>query len=188
MKDFLPAIIALLGVVISSLIAFLTSLKIARNESAKLGVEAKKIYDSKVLEMRHSVYPALYALCSDFVKSMRGYPHYLGLNKELIDKTLLEINLWDSKHAIYFGPYTGRQCSNFRKMLKSLAEMKEGELEEWLSAETNVSMLMERVRGLELALRSDLGVYGLATDKSGVINFVLTKGDAEREFPLLKSD
>src|SRR5262245_60068507 len=123
-KDILPALIALAGVVASSLIAFLTSLRVSSNESAKLRIEVKKIYDSKALEMRYSTYPALYALLSDFIKSMYGYPGYTALSPEFIGRILLEINQWDSKNAIYFGPYTGRPCSDMRKLLRSLAELK----------------------------------------------------------------
>ncbi len=182
-KEMIPALIAFIGVIVSSLIAFFTSLRVARNESAKLSVEAKKLYDSKALDMRYNTYPALYALCSDLVKSLRKFPGYAAIDPDLINRALLEINQWDSKNSIYFGPFTGIPCSNLRKLLKSLVGMKQEELEEWLTVQSNISTLTEAIRGLELALRSDLGAYGLDTSKTGLINFVSTKSKAQKMFP-----
>lgn len=64
-KEPLAALIAVAGVLISALVALIASLKVARNESAKLRVEAKKLTTPK-----YSTYViARILLCTSFSAS-----------------------------------------------------------------------------------------------------------------------
>jgi hypothetical protein len=152
-KEAIPPLIALLGVMLSIAVSLLTSRMVFKNEARKLILEARKAYDSKLVEARLNAYPGLYLLISKFAKQIR-HEH---ISRNDIDSFLREIDEWDSRNAILLSARTGHLCGRLRESLEA-----------WLRADittrpdvSTLQDLIQKIGILELALKSDLGIFGV---------------------------
>lgn len=152
-KEAIPPLIALLGVMLSIAVSLLTSRMVFKNEMRKLILEARKAYDSKLLEARLNAYPALYLILSRFAKQSRHEP----ISRDNMDSFLRDIDEWDSRNAILFSARTGHLCGSLRESLEA-----------WLVADvatrpgmSTLQDLIQKIGILELALKSDLGIFGV---------------------------
>ncbi len=156
-KEIWIALIAFLGVLSSAVVSFLISRNIVNTELKKLRYEMKKTYASKLLEARLNVYPTLYFLLSSFLKETR----YRSIHKTTIETLLAQIDEWDSKNAILLGENSGRICYIFRENLWQLLDCTNEKLKQKLESPQFIEELRTEAQKLELAIKSDIGIYGV---------------------------
>lgn len=167
-KEIIVAIIALLGVVLSAFVSLLVSRRVVATESRKLRFEAKKIYDDKLLSVRVAIYPHLYFLLSSFIKMSRCKP----INRDMLEELLNGMNEWDCKNAIFLSAHAGQACHDLRHYLSRLLTKSDKALARILSSPNFSNVLAERMRRVELGLKSDLGIYGVEI-KSEALNVMI---------------
>ncbi len=156
-KELWIALITFCGILLSAIMSLLISRNIVNTELKKLRYEMKKTYASKLLEARLNVYPTLYFLLSSFLKEAR----YKTIHKKTIETLLSQIDEWDSKNAILLGENSGRICYVFRENLWQLLHCTDEELKRNLSSTQFIEELRTEAQKLELAIKSDLGIYGV---------------------------
>lgn len=123
------ALIAFCGAVLSIIASALISTRQTNIELQKLRTEIRQTYADKLLEKRLEVYPALYFLLSDFLKSILKLRI---VSKESISKLRAEIDDWDSKHAVLLSGRTGIICYQFRGLLGELLQQTDEDLQKRL--------------------------------------------------------
>lgn len=163
-KELWIPLIALAGVLLSAVVSLLLSRNAIGTEVRKLRFEAKKTYDSKLLEKRIEIYPGLYSILSKFIKELRDS----SLSKDMVKSLLTEVEDWDSKHSVYFSIGTAGVCYAFRKHLYELCKLKEEEFLKRFSTTEDVRKLRHETASLEFALKSDLGIYGIEASDDDV--------------------
>ncbi len=156
-KEILIALIALIGVLLSVSVSLLASKNAVNTELRKLRFESKRFYDSKLLEARLSVYPRLYFLLSSFIKEAK----YESIRRSTLETLLAQINEWDSKNAVFLSEHSGHVCYLFREDLWELLQKGDEELRRTLSSPDFLKDLTKMVQGVEVAIKSDLGIYGV---------------------------
>ncbi len=84
----------------------------------------------------------------------------LGIvSKESISKLRAEIDDWDSNHAVLFSGRTGIVCYKFRQSLGELSQQADEDLQKRLQVTDSFRELRHAIAELELALKSDLGIF-----------------------------
>jgi len=151
------AFIALVGVILSGIVSIIVSRRTINTEFKKLRFEAKKTYDSKLLDKRIEVYPSLYFNLSDFIKKI----HRKSVSIEMLQSLIERIEEWDSKNAIYFSVDTANVCYKFRSRLYKLSRMPAEDFVKIFAVPESVKELRDQTASLEFALKSDLGIYGI---------------------------
>jgi hypothetical protein len=147
------AFIALTGVVISVASSSIVSLFQNRSELAKIKKELEQQYAKQLFEKRIEAYPKLYQLISSYAKTIQ-------YGEQTIENFLNfreSIDSWDSQNAIFFTESTARIAGKFRGYLyKILSDKDPSSLsnEDWAD-------IKQMMRGLETALRSEIGSYTL---------------------------
>src|SRR5712692_8051552 len=97
-EGVIAALVATSGALLSTLISLFVSRRVAANEIQKLVVKARTSFDTRLLEKRLDVYPALFLLLSNFIKEIAsGF-----VSRDTINKLVNEMNRWDSANAIFF--------------------------------------------------------------------------------------
>ena len=155
-------LIALAGVLLSAIVSLLISRNTIHTELRKVRIEAKKTYDSKLLNKRLDVYPGLYSILSKFIKELR-YEHP---SKDMLKSLLTNVDDWDSLHALYFSTETAIVCYDLRANLNKLCKLKDEEFLKIFSSSEKIKELRDEAASLEFALKSDLGIYGIETSES----------------------
>ena len=153
--SFTP-IFGAISVLISACVAWATARLSVRMELQKLRLGVQQKLLEQLVAARLVVYPGLYSLLSELPKISRAAVKDAAALRNFLE----QVNTWDSKHAILLGPHSTNVCYQFRKTLTEAASIA-GEA----SNETNQRKVMDAVFSqaelLELALRSDLGIYGV---------------------------
>ena len=72
---------------------------------------------------------------------------------------LLSINKWDSKNAIFYTSDTAYTSNDLRKFLADILERSRHELD--FDLVTKIQDIREKIVYTEIALRKDLGIYGI---------------------------
>lgn len=148
---YVPVVAAGVTALISAVVAWVTARRSVKAEVDKLKLGAQQKLLEQLVDARLQCYPLLYSFISDLIKAIASPNDATNGLEALIRK----VNEWDSQHAILLGPHTSNVCYDFRKTLGKAAEDHKGGVEpDW-------SELFERAELLELALRSDLGIYGV---------------------------
>jgi hypothetical protein len=154
--SFTP-IFGAISALISACVAWATARLSVRMELQKLRLGVQQKLLEQLVAARLVVYPDLYSLLSELPKISRAAVKDAAVLRNFLE----QVNAWDSKHAILLGPHSTNVCYQFRKALTEVASIA-GEAS---SNETNQRKAMEAVFSqaelLELALRSDLGIYGV---------------------------
>ena len=103
----------------------------------------------KIIDARLTSYQTVYRLISQLAKDARKR----SLTLEYFEKLLSEYDSWDSSFGYLLGPESTNTAFNFRQHLSYLVSSS-------LVEESNIQELLSNAGKLELALRSDLGIYG----------------------------
>lgn len=144
----IPIYSAVISAAIAFLVSWFSSRWTIRLEIDKLRLSTQQLAFSKLLEARIREYPKLYAILSDLPKALEA-----GISVDL-QEVLGSINEWDSQYAIFMGPETSNICAAFRAILRATAK---GE-----SNPSKTAELLNVAARLELALRSEIGIHGIA--------------------------
>jgi hypothetical protein len=143
--------------IVSTLIAWATARSRVRVEVQKLRLGVQQKLLEQLVAARLVVYPDLYTLLSELSKIRRALVKDQTALVDLLDR----VNAWDSRHSILLGPHSTNVCYEFRQTLAKAASI----ASDSASNEANVRKVLEAVLAqaerLELALRSDLGIYGV---------------------------
>ena len=156
-KEVIAAIIALTGVVLSIVISFVTSRRAIQLELRKLRLQAQQTYESKLLEIRLAVYPEVYSYLSSFIKEAQRNL----LSKTAVETLLSKLDEWDSKNSIYLSGDASNTLYDFRAELFGLLKESDEELTRKFRSIDFLCKLRDQIVECELALRCDLGIYGL---------------------------
>ncbi len=159
-KLYIPIISTIISALISAGIAWFTVQRSFRTESNKLKLGVQQKLMEQLVSARLLVYPQLYLLLSELVKEFQNET----ISSIILSDTFNKIEAWDSHHAILLGPDTSNTCYDFRQALRNIIN---------IISETNIDdktqvlhELFLKVTELELALRSDIGVYGIELEKA----------------------
>jgi hypothetical protein len=153
----LAALIALVGVALSAVIAWSTSRKTLGVEIQKLRVQLQQAYATELIEMRITTYPELYSYLSDLSKNAKRRVPSLSELETLRDS----VDSWDSKNAIFLGKDTVNICHEFRMVLaQAIVDAADGRSAHASRGPEWLSKLLGGGRALKLGLRGDLGLYG----------------------------
>ena len=161
---YAPIAGAAISTIISAGIAWFIARRNVKTEIDKLNIAAQQKVLEHLIIARLAVYHDLYQQISDLLKHVR-HGHMLIHDMELLYdymKSLMDnVNEWDSRHALLLGPITINKCYDFRSCLRDLVDT----LKKGSNNFDNIKELIIRLRTnaqlLELALRSDLGIYGI---------------------------
>lgn len=155
--DYAPIVAAATSALVAAAVAWITARRGVRAQLdlLKLGVQQKLL--EQLVAARLASYPELYSMISDLVKALHDRKVTAISLKALKER----INAWDSQHAILLGPHTTNVCYNFRQALALAARLAGQTCVESAEAANAVTDLWGKTERLELALRSDLGIYGV---------------------------
>jgi biopolymer transport protein ExbD len=109
-KEVIAAIIALVGVMLSIFISFVTSRRAIKLELRKLRLQAQQTYESKLLEIRLTVYPEAYSYLSSFIKEAQRN----GLSRIAVETLLSKLDEWDSKNSLFLSGDASNTLHDFR--------------------------------------------------------------------------
>ena len=143
--EVVAAIVALLSAFISVSATVYANRLLAKVKSIEVQLQIRQEMSMKILEYRLQCYPTLFEKLSFFIKKDRY--------NEIITRTdmkalLEEIDVWDSKHAIFYTCETAYTLWKTRKLLKTV-------LEEEVINNSKVAEVVNEVVQSEIALRSD---------------------------------
>jgi hypothetical protein len=148
-SEFIPLLSALISAVVALLVSWFSSRRTLRLELDKLRLSTQQLALSKLLEVRIREYPALYSMLSDLPKAAESESAAVDLGQ-----LLNRVNEWDSRYAIFMGPETSNTCYAFRQALRTAAGAE--------SPASATAQMLRAAERLELALRSDIGIHGIA--------------------------
>ena len=170
-ENIFPALIALVGVVLSALISQVTSKRVAGNEIQKIRFEAKRTYEAKLLEERLRRYPQVFSLLSAFIKEIQ----FGAVSRETIGTLFTEVNAWDSQNAIVLSHSSAEVLYIFRQDLNTMLQASgDDQLEVKLGAREFLEGLRSKTANVEFVLRSDIGIYGIrGSEESGYDVYVI---------------
>jgi hypothetical protein len=149
----ISAFVSLLGAVVSVTSTVYASQLSARTKSAEVQLQVRREITIQLIERRIECYPELFCCISTFIKQLDFGQDPLASIQILFDT----INNLDSQYALFFSSETARKCSEFRKILSSDIKLSE----ESQSYQLDLQALRDHAVALEVALRSDLGIYGV---------------------------
>jgi hypothetical protein len=148
-----PIIAAAVSALVAAAVAWLTARIGVKTELTRLRLGTQQKLLEQIVPMRLSAYPEMYSYLSDLVKACAiRTPDFQEL-RALLDK----VNEWDSKHSILLGPDTTNICYDFRTKLQDIVGA--GAVNP--TREVDREAILRHAELLELALRSDLGIYGV---------------------------
>jgi hypothetical protein len=153
--EIIAPLIALTGVIISTLISYIVSVRQSKSELRKVRAEIHREFGGKLFEKRLEVYPELYALLSGFVKVIQ----FGKISNAAVNDFLSKWQDWDSRNALFFGRLTGDLSYQLRQEFTDLAHKSDEVLERELGSDEALKALKKKVGRLELALKHELGVF-----------------------------
>jgi len=124
-------------------------------ETDKIRLTTQQAAFAKLQEARIREYPHLYALLSDLQKAL-DQPATVTLS---LHELLRKINEWDSQYAVFLGAETSNKCHAFRMTLVEIVRDMSAD-----EPSAITERLVDTAETLELALRTDLGIYGIGVD------------------------
>ncbi|MCC6975532.1 MAG: hypothetical protein IT322_16115 [Anaerolineae bacterium] len=157
--EVVTPLIALIGVIISTLISYVVSTRQSKSELQKLRTEINREFGGRLFAKRLEVYPELYALLSGFIKIIQ-FDH---ISKAAVNDFVSRWQEWDTRNAILFGSRTGNLSYDLRRKFIDLAKKPDQELERELWPEQSLKLLRNEITLLELALKDELGIFEFET-------------------------
>ncbi len=158
----IPAVIALVGVATSNILAS----KTAKNRSIKeIKIYNANIYNANknnifdyiqshsdhILEKRIDVYPIIYQIVSSLIKSIRE--EYIDL--EIIKNSLINTDKWDSEFSLFLGSISVENMDKYRKILIHMKSSNES------LTRKNIDKLYRASASLELSLKQELQIFNI---------------------------
>ena len=164
--EFLAAVVALISAVVSVTATIYTNLLLAKIKKMEVQLQIRREMANKLLECRIDCYPELFERLSDFIKKIDYDQLYIEDVKGLFD----DINRWDSRNAIFYTSEAAYTCNEMRKFLAE--KLDSSRQEESFDLGSSIKKIRKKAVDMEIALRSDLGIYGIdftkdMTDFSG---------------------
>jgi hypothetical protein len=172
LAPYMPVAPTALSALVSAFVAWVAARLSVRTELQKLRLGVQQKLLEQLVAARLVVYPDLYSLLSELLKTAR-----LAVEEPNALRALLgRINSWDSKNSILLGPHTTNVCYAFRRTLaeaaSTAAEVSVNETR-W---QKTIETLFSQAEQLELALRSDLGIYGIEVlQRPGILRTPLVR-------------
>ncbi|NOT59644.1 MAG: hypothetical protein HOP19_05395 [Acidobacteria bacterium] len=152
----ITAVIAFLGVVAAMIGSLVIARKTVNLELRKARIQFQQAYLGELLKKRLEIYPKIYCCLSLFAREIRER----RVSQQLIVDAREQLNRFDSEYAIFFERETVKKCIDLRKALLKLADKNNQELNDLLSSDGERKSLVETIGKYELALKSELGIYG----------------------------
>jgi hypothetical protein len=153
--EFLAAIVSLSSAAVSVSATIYTNVLLAKIKRIEVQLQIRREMANRLLECRIERYPELFEKLSKCVKKI----DYKQLRIEDIEGLLHDINEWDSRNAIFFTSDTAYISSKMRKFLARILES--SSREESFSFDSVIEDTRKSIVGMEISLRSDLGIYGV---------------------------
>ena len=161
--QILVALIGALAVVVSTLISVPISVLISRSGSRRdLLARNRDLFGAQLVQQRFEHYPELYPHLSDFSKKLRKIPKGRNDSPISVDEfreTRDYVFDWDSTHSYLMSKKCAVLWSKYYSMLESYCAKDD----QVLATELNNADICNKISidsgSIELALRSDLGVF-----------------------------
>jgi multisubunit Na+/H+ antiporter MnhE subunit len=157
--EFLAAIVALISAAVSVMSTIYANRLLAKLKRIEVQLQIRREMANKLLECRIEHYPELFERLSNFVKKI----DYETLCVEDVKDLLDDVNRWDSRNAIFYTSDTAYTSNNMRKFLAKI--LKSSGQETGFDLGSEIKNIREKVVEIEIALRSDLGIYGIDFNK-----------------------
>ncbi len=153
--QIVTALIALIGVLVSVLVSYLTSSQKTNSEIEKLRKEILQDFNVKLFEKRLEVYPELHSYLSQLIKVIQ----FGTISQETFKEIFEKIQIWDSKNSILFSGTTGLISYELRLKIANILKKNNAELTKEFTSLESKTELRHEIQKLELALKSELGIY-----------------------------
>lgn len=145
-----PAVVAALtSAGIAAVVSMGTTYWTLEREIDKLVIATQQSALERIINARLSSYQKPYQLVSQLAKDANEESLPLGY----FEKLLAEYDSWDSSYGYLLGPESTNTAYDFRQHLAYMVSSS-------LIDEINLQLLLSNAGKLELALRSDIGIYG----------------------------
>lgn len=140
---------AVIAAIVSAGTAFWTSRSTVQLEMDKVVVAAQQTALQQIIEVRLKAYPEVYRLVSQLNKDARAK----RITRAYLESFRLAFDGWDSRNGYLLGPESSNTVYAYReRLLRAISDSEGGDF--------NPDSLLAAAERLELALRSDLGIYG----------------------------
>ncbi len=146
---------AVIAAMVSGGTAFWTSRSTVRLEMDKVIVAAQQSVLEQIIQARLKAYPEAYRLVSQLNKDTRAK----NIDSAYLESLRLAFDDWDSRNGYLLGPESSNTVYAYREQL--LSAISESERSESERRDFSLKTLLVAAERLELALRSDLGIYGV---------------------------
>lgn len=150
MTEIIVAVISLFSVTTSVIMSFLISRTQSKTQVERARMELEETYTGKLFEKRMDVYPSLYNILSYFSKLINKDQ----ITLEVIERTVKQLEDWDSQYAIFTSPLTAQKLFELRKIFDKYLNKKIT-----ISQKTLKKDFLSSLMGLENALKMELGVF-----------------------------
>ena len=148
--EIIVTIITGAGVILTVIVSSFFNWKKVNVELNSLKQQNQLTYATQLLEKRHELYPALYNTIIQFINSVRAK----DIKRENLIELYHELTAWDQTNSIFL---SARSQFRFFELLKSIRTIvNEGKGHPTWSERQKI---LENIRKVELALKSDLGVF-----------------------------
>jgi hypothetical protein len=154
----LTAIIALTGILLSVLASVITSRLTVKARTTEVKLQVRQMVAAKLLDARLKIYPELSYFLSDFAKQI----YQGGITGSNLASLLNNLSTWDSKNSVFLSPHAASCCYYFRQYVGEL--IKSHVQGKTISKEICIKLL-EDIGDFEIALRTDIGIYGVTFSK-----------------------
>ncbi len=153
----IPALIALVGVIISVTVSFITAIHRSRLEIQKFRTEIQQHYVGKLFEKRLEVYPELFTAMSSTVQQI----NFLTISAAQIKDLFMKAQEWEANNTIFLSAFSQQVSYKLVRMLHEWSEMSDEQLVIKLRDSGQKAELKKHLQEMELALKNDLGIYAL---------------------------
>jgi hypothetical protein len=163
-SKIITAAIAAAGVVISAFVAWIVAIRSSRTELRKQELALYQSYASTLQKERLKAYPIAYKLASNCLKTFTRSE----LTKEYLNRMLEDFQKWDSENSILLSNQSASVAFNFQSILSTL--LVDGSE---VIPSKSLHELAEYCEKLELALKTDLGVFAVEYEDKRRVSFYL---------------
>jgi hypothetical protein len=146
----LPIAGSLIGVMVSTLVAYFVSKRQVQNEIVKVGMQIDATYRAKLYERRLATYPEL----AKHLASLGGAIRAGHVATDKVRQSWEVVREWDAENSIFMSPLSMTAMIALRKKLIEFSALPD----ESLSNKKSRGDLMPVIVEMQLALKTELGV------------------------------
>jgi hypothetical protein len=157
------ALIAFSGVLISAAISWVISRRKIESEIRGIRLEMQSSYANKLQERRLDVYPLLHTSIIEFVKDIQART----TSFEHLEALYESVSEWDSKNSILLGAHSRYVLYRFERALHNIVKKGEAAFKNRIVSSEQRKKLIRRCFEVDLALKSDLGVFEIEFAEPG---------------------